>query len=289
MVSLPVLRLAARPKTLIASISPVLIGSAIAWPAETFHPWIFFFTLLTGMGIQISTNFLNDLYDYLKGSDTQERKGPPRVVQSGLISVANMKKACLFVVLLTTLCGVPLIVRGGMPIALLLAAAVFLAYAYTSGPVPLAYLGLADLFVLIFFGPVATGCTYYLQTLEWNHVAFLAGLSPGLLSCSILVINNLRDIEEDRIANKKTLVARFGRRFGKAEYATCLFAACLIPLALFPEKPVLLSLLLCLVPATLLVIVVAQLEEPTAYNSILAKTGLLLLLYTITFSLGYLI
>lgn len=289
MVSVSVLSQAARPKTLIASVSPILIGSAIAFPSGTFKVWVFLFTLLTGLGIQISTNYINDLFDFLKGADTKNRKGPVRVTQSGLVSISQMKKACLFLALFTCICGLSLIFRGGITIALLLAFAVVLAYAYTAGPFPLAYLGLAEIFILIFFGPVATGGTYYLQTLQWSAVPFLAGLSPGLISCSLLVINNLRDIEEDRKAKKKTLVARFGKSFGKAEYSTSLILACIIPLALFPQKLFLLPLLICLIPSSLLIILVSKVNEAKSYNPLLGKTGNLLFLYTFIFCIGYLI
>ncbi len=259
----------------------------MAFAHGSFQLWIFLFTILTGLGIQIATNFANDLFDYLKGADTDSRKGPTRVTASKLLSVAQMKLATFTIMGFTAICGSVLIFRGGFLIALLVAFALLLALGYTTGPLPLAYLGLAEFFILIFFGPVASGFTYYLQTLQFNTGAFVAGIAPGLISCSLLIVNNLRDIEEDKSASKKTLVARFGTRFGKWEYATALFIACLIPLFLFEKHRLVLLGLLCLAPALVLIQAVFKNEDPYAYNPLLGKTGKLLTLYTFIFSLGY--
>ena len=280
--------LAIRPKTLIASASPIFIGTAMAYSGGNFHFWVFLFTLLTGLGIQISTNFANDLFDYLKGADTKERKGPIRVTASGLMKVVEMKWATFFMMSVTAAFGTALVIRGGIIIALLVAFALLLALAYTAGPFPLAYLGLAEFFILIFFGPVAAGFTYYLQTLSLSPSPFLAGLAPGLISCGLLIVNNLRDINEDRKASKKTLVARFGTRFGKWEYSLALLIACSIPL-FFLSKPLVLLTLLCLAPAHLLSRAIFQNTDPYAYNPLLGKTGQLLTLYTFIFSLSYIL
>ena len=277
--------IASRPKTLIASISPVLIGTAMASRAGHFTFWVFIFTLLTGIGIQIATNFANDLYDYLKGADTPQRKGPIRVTQSGLMSLSQVKRATLSIMAFTTLNGAVLVHRGGLFIALLVVIALVLAFAYTAGPFPIAYLGIAEFFILIFFGPVAVGFTYYLQTLEFSAGAFIAGFGPGLISCSFLIINNLRDIVEDINAKKKTLVARFGTRFGKWEYAFTVIIASLIP-TLFPETRYGLVLL---IPAFFLLKAVFNADTPLVYNSLLGKTGQLLTLYTFFFTLSFLI
>ncbi len=280
--------MATRPKTLIASLSPICIGTAMAYAGGSFHFWVFLFTLLTGLGIQISTNFANDLFDYLKGADTKQRKGPIRVTASGLMKVAEMKWATFFLISVTALFGSILVIRGGLLIAILIAFALLLSLAYTAGPFPLAYLGLAEFFILIFFGPVASGFTYYLQTSSLAPWPFFAGIAPGLISCSLLIINNLRDIDEDRQANKKTLVVRFGTRFGKWEYTLALLIACLIPL-FFINKPLVLLTLICLAPAHLLSRAVFQNTDPYAYNPLLGKTGQLLTLYTFIFSLSYIL
>ncbi len=259
----------------------------MAISAGAFSLWVFFFTLLTALGIQIATNFANDLFDFLKGADTSERKGPVRVTASGLISVAQMKLATFSLMMVTAACGSVLIFRGGMVIAYLIALALLLALGYTAGPFPLAYLGLAEFFILIFFGPVATGSTYYLQTLQLSPKAFLAGLAPGLISCSLLIVNNLRDSAEDKQSNKKTLVVRFGKIFGKWEYALCLYIALLIPLLLAPKHLLVLLCLSCSLPVVLLTREVFRNEDPYAYNPLLGKTGQLLTLFTFIFCFGY--
>lgn len=281
--------IASRPKTLIASLSPMCMGTAMALSEHKFSFWVFLLTFLTGLGIQISTNFANDLFDFLKGADTSERKGPIRVTQSGLMSISQVKLATFCIMGATALCGTLLILRGGMIIGLLVALALLLAVGYTTGPFPLAYLGIAEIFILIFFGPIATGFTHYLQTLSFSGKAFLAGISPGLISCSLLVVNNLRDIAEDKTAKKKTLVARFGTRFGKMEYAAALIIACTLPLFLVQRHQTLLLTLICFAPASILIQSVWKNENPYAYNPLLGKTGKLLTLFTFIFSLGYLL
>jgi 1,4-dihydroxy-2-naphthoate octaprenyltransferase len=189
----------------------------------------------------------------------------------------------------TALCGSVLIFRGGWVISILVALALLCAVGYTAGPFSLAYLGLSEFFVLIFFGPVATGCTYYLQTLELSRAAFIAGLAPGLFSCAILIINHLRDVEEDRIAGRKNLICRFGTTFGKWEYTIALFAGLLIPLY-FQEKHLLQLLCsLCVIPGALLIRIVMKNRDPHTYNLLLANTGKFLFLYSTIFSIGYIL
>lgn len=278
--------IAARPKTLIASMSPICIGTVMAFASGSFHLWVLIFTLLTGLGIQISTNMVNDLFDHIKGADNASRKGPTRVTASGLMTVLQVQQMTFAVMAFTAVCGSVLVLRGGWVIGILVALALVFALAYTAGPYPLAYLGIAEFFVLIFFGPVATGCTYYLQTLQLDQGAFIAGLAPGLLSCAILVIQNLRDVEEDRKAGRKNLICRFGTKLGKWEFALAIFSAFLIPFW-FQEKHLLILLCsLCLIPAMLLVRAVVKNQDPYAYTPLFGKTGKLLLFYTILFSIG---
>jgi 1,4-dihydroxy-2-naphthoate octaprenyltransferase len=211
-----------RPKTLIASLSPVLIGTSIA---SRFHLLTFICTAFFALSIQIGTNFANDYFDFLKGVDTKNRKGPRRLTQSGLIPLKTMKWITFGIFCFALLCSLYLIYIGGATIAILALCAVAFGYLYTGGPYPLGYLGLGDLFVFVFFGPVATAGTTYLQTLTISHEAIVAGIAPGLLSVSILTINNLRDVDEDRLASTKTLPVRFGKAFGKGEYVFCIITA----------------------------------------------------------------
>lgn len=278
--------IAIRPMTLIASISPIVCGTVMALTKGFFSLWVLVFTLLCGMGIQMSCNVANDLFDFLKGSDTKKRKGPVRVTASGLMSIVRVKLLTFALMLFTAGSGAFLIHRGGILIAFLVATALILAIAYTSGPFPIAYSGLGEFFILIFFGPVASGITYYLQTLEFSAPSFWAGLSPGMISCGILIINNLRDVHEDREAKKNTLVVRFGTGFGKWEYAFFIVVGSLIPLSIAPYYPMVILSSICIVPAYKLSRKVFSASSPQEYSFLFSKTTFLLLLYTITFSLG---
>lgn len=281
--------LAARPKTLPAGICPVILGSCLAYKEGFFNPLLFFVTLLTALGIQISTNFANDYFDYIKGADTEKRKGPTRITQAGLVSLSTIKKAILLSLTITGLLGLYLVIGGGMMIAIPLAFSLILAVSYTGGPYPLAYLGLGDLFVLIFFGPVATLGTFWIQshTLSWQ--ALLAGCGVGLLSTAILAVNNLRDKEEDLLANKKTLIVRFGAFFGKMEYLACLGFASFLPFFFFSSHPFTLLSLLFLIPAFFSIRTVFSYKDSKDLNKILADTGKILLIYTTFFSLGWIL
>ena len=277
----------ARPKTLIASLSPILIGSMIAFKQGVFHPLIFFLTVLFGLSIQIGTNFANDYFDFRKGADTEDRKGPRRLTQSGLVSPETMKKATAITFGIAALAALYLITQGGWVIGILAALSIVLGYLYTGGPFPLAYLGLGDLFVLIFFGPVAVAGTVYLQTHELSSIAILAGLAPGLISTAILTSNNMRDVKEDRIAGKKTLPVRFGLTFGRLEYALCLVIAGMIPIALVMMTGKHFASLLAtltLVPAVPLI--KSALRE-TKLEPLLPKTGKWMSLYTLAFLIGW--
>ncbi len=220
---------ASRPKTLIATLSPFLIGTIIA-SSFSFLP--FLMTLLTGLSLQIGINFANDYYDHQKGADTSRRRGPTRVMQAELVTKEEMRLAMLFTFSITALSSLYLTHIGGSIIGwtalFFLLAGIF----YTAGPYPLAYLGLGDLFVITLFGPVATLLTTYLQTHAFSFEALLVGLAPGCLANAILTNNNLRDEQEDRLANKKTLVVRFGTQFGKHLYLACLIVAFLTPIFL---------------------------------------------------------
>ena len=209
--------LAARPKTLSAAVVPVLIGTALAPPPVN---WLMFACALFGaLFIQIGTNLVNDALDFKKGADTGERLGPVRVTQSGLLSADGVLRAAYLCFALAAVCGVPLILRGGWPLLAIGVTSILAAYAYTGVPYPLAYNGLGELFVLIFFGFVAVGGSYYVQALRIDRSAIVAGFAAGSLACVLLVINNLRDVESDRASNKRTMAVRFGERFARFEVA----------------------------------------------------------------------
>jgi len=209
--------LASRPKTLSAAVVPVLIGTALAAPRVN---WMLFACALFGaLFIQIGTNFVNDALDYKKGADTTERLGPLRVTQAGLLTSGAVLRAAIVSFVLASLCGVPLILRGGWPIVIVGVTSIVAAYAYTGGPYPLAYNGLGELFVMVFFGFVAAGGSYYVQTLTIDAAVLVAGFAAGSLACVLLVINNLRDVVADEASNKKTMAVRLGEDFARLEVA----------------------------------------------------------------------
>ncbi len=281
---------AARPKTLPAAVAPVAMGIAVAFRDDVSHLASAAAALLGALLIQIGTNFANDYFDGVKGTDTDDRLGPRRAVQAGLIQPAVMRRAFVFTFALAVLVGAYLVTRGGWPIVVIGLLSVLFGVLYTGGPRPLGYLGLGDVLVLIFFGPVATAGTYYVQGLRWSEAAVLAGLGPGMLAVGLLTVNNLRDIDGDRIAGKRTLAVRFGPAFAKAEYVASLLVAALVPLLLwaFVGAPagVLAASAVCLVgvPALLAVL---RWQRGERLEGALAGTGRLLVLYALAFCVGW--
>lgn len=284
--------LASRPKTLWAAVSPVIIGTAMAYGEGKVH-WLS--ALLAGLGavlIQIGTNFANDYFDYRKGADNQHRLGPTRVTQAGLVAPKTMKRATILVFALALVVGFYLVWRGGWPILLIGFLSILFGVLYTAGPYPLGYNGLGDLFVLIFFGFVAVGGTYYAQALEINSHVLLAGASPGLFSTAILTVNNLRDIHSDKQAGKKTLAVRFGENFARMEYLVSVLVACLIPIVLFfltSSHLWALAASLVFVAAIPPIRIVFSHQPDRIFNQVLATTGRLLFYYSLMFSLGWIL
>ncbi len=224
--------LASRPRTLPAALVPVMVGSALAIYQGIFFPAYSIIALLCSILIQIGTNFTNDLYDHLKGSDTKERKGPLRVLASGLISVKEMQWGIFLVFFTAFLLGLYLVYSVGLVILWIGILSIIAGLAYTAGPFPLAYNGLGDLFVFIFFGIVGTVGTYYLHAQQFTTLAFLISLPVGALITNILIVNNYRDIEEDKTAGKNTLAVLLGREFSRYEYVFFILISFFIPFLL---------------------------------------------------------
>ena len=282
--------LAARPKTLWAAVAPVLMGAAMSFEAGT-KTWLPAAAALFGaIMIQVGTNFANDYYDWKKGTDTPDRIGPLRVTQSGLIAPETVKKAFGIVFFLAALAGVYLTWRGGWPIAVIGGLSILSGVLYTAGPYPLGYIGLGDIFVLVFFGPVAVGGTYYVQTLDINGTVLTAGLAPGLLSVAILTVNNMRDLDEDKKGGKKTLAVRFGRTFAKWEYLLSVITASALPPILVLSgngHPFLFATVIFPFLAIGSIRKVFTSTDGTILNEVLATTGKLLLAFSIIFSVGW--
>ena len=208
--------LASRPKTLSASVVPIIatvglvqtLSVPILW-------WIVVCALLSSFCIQIGTNFVNDAMDFKKGADTAERIGPVRITHQGYMTGRQVMMIATLFFVIAILFGVPLVMQGGWPIVMIGLVSVAMGYAYTSGPVPLAYYGLGDLFVILFFGLVAVGGLFYLLTGVYSTEAFVLGLQIGILSTILIAINNLRDRETDIKANKRTLAVILGQSKAK--------------------------------------------------------------------------
>jgi len=279
--------LAARPKTLWAAVAPVLMGTALAVEAGHFHWVSASVALLCAVLIQIGTNYSNDYYDFIKGADTFERKGPMRVTQAGLVSPRATRLAAMLVFTFAFLSGLYLVWRGGWPILIIGLLSILFGILYTAGRYSLAYLGLGDLFVLIFFGPVAVGGTFYVQALYIDTNIVLLGLTPGLLSMAILLVNNIRDIDEDRKAGKRTLVVRLGRNFGIGLYVTSIVVSVLIPAVIYlstSSHPWILSTLVILPLSIPIVKTLIQQRDAAHLNPMLGATSRLLLVYSVVFS-----
>ncbi len=224
--------LAARPRTLPASVAPVLVGAALAARAGYFQPLVFLATLAAAVLLQIGANYANDVFDFLKGADAQ-RQGPARVTQSGLLTPRQMLIGTAVVFGLAALVGAYLVGVGGLPILIVGALSILFAVAYTAGPLALAYRGLGDVFAFVFFGVVAVSGTYYLQTLRLDPPALIASIAPACLVTNILVVNNLRDMDTDRAAGKRTLATRIGDRATRVQYTTLFVLAMVAPLTLW--------------------------------------------------------
>ncbi len=216
--------LAARPRTLGAAIVPVLAGAALASSADGFDAGISVLVLACAILIQIATNYFNDAIDHAKGADTSERLGPTRVTAAGLLPPRRVLGGAILCLVLAAVVAIPLVARGGLVILTIGLASLLCAWLYTGGPFPLAYLGLGEVFVVLFFGLIAISGTYYLNAPGFSGAALLAGLQIGLHASVLLAVNNLRDIDGDRAAGKRTLAVRFGLGFARRETAALVLA-----------------------------------------------------------------
>jgi 1,4-dihydroxy-2-naphthoate polyprenyltransferase len=280
---------AARLRTLPAAFAPVLIGASLAYADSQFIFSITTIALVCALLIQIGTNFANDYYDFKKGADTPDRIGFTRATASGIIAPETMRNATWLTMTLAFVTGLYLVYTAGWVILVIGVFSILFGIVYTGGPFPLAYNGLGDIFVFIFFGFVAVCGTYYVNTLEFSTEAFWASLAAGALTTSILVVNNLRDTGSDKITGKNTLGVIFGDRFLKYEFLLLMALAYAIP----PhfrfregyENIVLLPLLLLPLAAYLCYKIWTNSNKPEL-NKILGQTAFHLLLFSIFFATG---
>ena len=282
--------IAIRIKTLPAAISPVLLGTALAFHDGDSNPFTFLMTLLAAVLIQIGANFANDVYDFEKGSDREDRLGPQRATQSGLISPTDMKKAMWKIFALAIGVGFYLAYVGGWPIVIIGLASIAAGISYTGGPYPLGYHGFGDIFVFLFFGLIAVPGTYYLQTGSVTELSLWLGSVMGMLVTAILVINNLRDRDADIISGKKTLAVRFGKTFSKIQFIMLVMLPFVLPFHLWRQWNKM-SFLLTLFTLPIAVHLIIQLFNNTGadLNKVLASTARFLFIFTLLLSAGLII
>lgn len=283
--------LAARPKTLPAAAAPVVAGTAVAALDHQFQFGPALAALLAALLLQIGANIANDVFDFHKGADNEQRLGPLRVTQAGLLTPRQVLTGMWLTFGLAALLGGYLAWVAGWPVIVIGLASIAAAIAYTGGPFPLGYHGLGDLFVFIFFGLVAVGGTYYVQAGSLSPLAVWTGVPLGLLITAILVVNNLRDLETDRATGKRTLAVRLGESGARLEYVLCLLGAYLTPLLLwiFGLAPAWANLAWLSLPWGMRLVRVIYTVKGRGLNQALAGTGQLALRYAFFYALGLLI
>ncbi len=281
--------LAIRPKTLPAGAVPVILGSALAAADGKFKLLPALVALVCALGIQVATNFINEIYDFRKGADTAERLGPTRTVAAGIISESTMIRVSATLLIVVFLLGLYLVSIAGWPILLVGLLSMLFAWAYTGGPYPIAYSGLGDIFVFIFFGLVAVSGTYYAEAHTLVLPVLFAAVAPGLFSVNILLVNNIRDIDTDRKVGKMTLPARIGGVLARRLYLLFTVVAYLVPLLLWMQgySP---WGMLSLLSIPLAVTMNRKLfsSEGRELNMVLAGTGQLMTLHGTLFAVGLL-
>jgi 1,4-dihydroxy-2-naphthoate octaprenyltransferase len=287
--------LGARPKTLLIAVAPVLVGAATVWAARAggrtdlaWRPLAALAALLGAVLITIGTNFANDVFDHEKGADTAARLGPTRVTSAGLLTPSQVRAAMAVSFLAATMCGLYLTAVAGWPVVAIGVCSILAGIAYTGGPYPLGYNGLGELFVFVFFGLVAVCGTAFVTAGAIPPLAWISAVPSGALASCVLLVNNVRDVETDAPAGKRTLAVRFGRAWGVRLYALFLLLSLAAPPLAWAAG--------LAGPATALPLVLAPLgarltvalhrERGTALNARLGQTAALLLAHGVLFSLG---
>jgi 1,4-dihydroxy-2-naphthoate octaprenyltransferase len=284
--------MATRPKTLFASLSPVILGLALSYiHIGPLNILVAVLTALCALLMQIASNIANDYLDSLKGIDTEKRLGPTRVTHAGLIPATHMRNALIFVLFLSLLLGIYLMWIGGPVIIFIGLLSLYFAYGYTGGPFPLSHNGLGEVAAFIFFGVVAVSGTVYLQTHQFHAIDFLMGMGPGFISATILAVNNLRDIESDTETKKHTVAVRFGESFQRKLCLTLisLSSALLLIVALIYHFNWLIPV--CFLPLAFIGNWIHIAKKPIDHtlNMALAKTAQYLLVYCLLSSVALLI
>jgi 1,4-dihydroxy-2-naphthoate octaprenyltransferase len=283
--------MAARPRTLPAAIAPVLVGTSLAIERGVFHPVSFLAALLGSIFIQVGTNLANDYSDARRGADTDDRLGPVRVTAGGLAPPRQVLLATYITFGMAVLCGVYLVIVAGPELLLVGVASILAGVTYTGGPKPYGYEGLGELFVFLFFGVVAVVGSYYVQIQELPWQAFVLSVPVGLLAAAILVVNNVRDLETDRRAGKRTLAVRLGRERTRVLFAAIVGGAFLAAVVPWIAGSLTLWLILSWLAVPLAVPVIRIVSDRTdgpSLNRALAETGKLQLAFCVLLSAGIL-
>lgn len=277
---------AARPRTLPAAVVPVVVGLALAAREGSLDLGVAAATLLAAILIQIGTNLANDYYDFVAGADTSERLGPRRITQAGLAAPATVRAAAFAVLGAAGVAGLWLVAVGGWPILLIGVCSLIAAVAYTGGPYPLAYHGLGDVFVFVFFGLVAVNGTVLLQTGEVTALSLAVSVPVACLATAILVVNNLRDIATDARAGKRTLAVRIGAAATRVQYATLLIVPFAVAFLLAQVAGPALLVTLAAVPFAVRELRALYQRDGAALNASLAGTARLHLIFGVLLAIG---
>lgn len=283
--------LAARPKTLTGALVPVIIGLSLAFMHGYFNPYPALICVLFAALMQVAANFINDLYDFTKGTDRADRLGPERACTQGWITPRTMKTGIVVTVTLASCIGSLLIIYGGWWLIVVGLLCVIFAFAYTAGPYPLSYHGYGDVLVIIFFGFVPVAGTYYVQTLSINSDVVIASLICGTVIDTLLVVNNYRDYAEDLISGKKTVIVRYGKEFGESLYLYLGLIAATLSLLFVLEGYLFAAILpqFYLIPHIKSYQKMKTIKKGKELNQILGKTSLNIMLMGLLLSLGFLL
>lgn len=282
--------IATRPKTLAASIVPVLIGASAASKYSYIDIKIFIFILICAVFIQILSNYLNELYDFKRGADTTDRIGPKRMVASGIISPNEMLLVSIFLTIITFTIGLEIVEYSDIYILIVGILSLFFAFAYTGGPYPLAYKGLGEIFVFIFFGLVAVNGTFYVFTKQVNLVSLLSSLPPAFHSVNLLAINNIRDIDTDRKVGKITLAIKIGRKNALVLFKALVFLSYIPPIVLsYITNNFLFLLVFISLPIAAKLIIDITRKSGKELNLLIALNSLLMLFFCLVFCLSFII
>lgn len=264
-----------RPQTLFASLCPVIV--ALLTMNETVVSWIIaWVTIVCALGLQILSNLINDYYDFVRGTDKKGRAGFKRALAEGEVSENQMRRACLVTLAICIISGLYLVANGGWVILAIGVTALLFAWLYTATSHSLSYLGIADIFVFLYYGVIASSGTYFLQTGGFSWEVFFAGAVCGLISMCVLLINNLRDMDDDRLAGKRTLPVRFGKKAGEG---LMLVVVLLMPVMAYLAFGFNLPMLV-IVPGLCLFVAVTKAKGVT-FNKLLMSAGLINVLYVL--------